>query len=217
MSRQILLYGAGGTGRTLAFFLSVDKSTEAVWKVNGFIDDTMPHLWGKALEDFPVLGGYDYLRNYAGNIAVCIAQNPIAKKNLVSKLRNNTKIRFPLVSTSNVLISPHVTWGEGCIAAHAFSVINPGTKIGNFVIVLDRASVGDDVTIGDYSTLYAGINIGATASIGSYCVIGSGVTILPRVRIGDGSIIGAGSVVTKDIPSQTVAFGAPARIVREIL
>jgi acetyltransferase-like isoleucine patch superfamily enzyme len=40
--------------------------------------------------------------------------------------------------------------------------------------------------------------------------IGVNVTILPYVTIGADAIVGAGSVVTKDIPSGTIAYGAPA-------
>ena len=46
--------------------------------------------------------------------------------------------------------------------------------------------------------------------------IGANVTVLPGVTIGDNAVIGAGSVVTKDIPADTVAFGTPCRVVREI-
>ncbi|WLQ44183.1 sugar O-acetyltransferase [Streptomyces laculatispora] len=46
--------------------------------------------------------------------------------------------------------------------------------------------------------------------------IGSNVVVLPGVRIGYGSVIGAGSVVSRDIPSMTVALGTPCRVVREI-
>lgn len=46
--------------------------------------------------------------------------------------------------------------------------------------------------------------------------IGSGVQIVPGVRIGENSVIGAGSIVTKDIPSNVVAFGNPCRIHRII-
>lgn len=42
------------------------------------------------------------------------------------------------------------------------------------------------------------------------------MTILPGVTIGDNSIIGAGSVVTRDIPSNVIAFGHPAEVQREI-
>ncbi len=46
--------------------------------------------------------------------------------------------------------------------------------------------------------------------------IGAGSIILPGVTIGENSVIGAGSVVTKDIPANVVAMGAPCRVVREI-
>lgn len=46
--------------------------------------------------------------------------------------------------------------------------------------------------------------------------IGANVVILPGVTIGENSVIGAGSVVTKDIPANAVAFGAPCRVRRKI-
>ena len=52
--------------------------------------------------------------------------------------------------------------------------------------------------------------------IGKNVWIGSDCTILPGVEIGDGAIIGAGSVVTKSIPTNAVAVGNPARVIKEI-
>ncbi|MGO1885884.1 MAG: DapH/DapD/GlmU-related protein, partial [Citricoccus sp.] len=46
--------------------------------------------------------------------------------------------------------------------------------------------------------------------------LGANVTVLPGVTIGDNSVVGAGSVVTKDVPANTVAVGSPARVVREL-
>jgi acetyltransferase-like isoleucine patch superfamily enzyme len=51
--------------------------------------------------------------------------------------------------------------------------------------------------------------------IGDDCWIGGRVTILAGVRIGGGCVIGAGSLVTKDIPPNSVAVGSPARVVRQ--
>ena len=53
------------------------------------------------------------------------------------------------------------------------------------------------------------INIGRDVWIGANC------TIFPGITIGDNVIIGANSVVNKDIPSNSIAVGAPARVIKE--
>ncbi len=52
-------------------------------------------------------------------------------------------------------------------------------------------------------------------TIGDNVWIGGGVIILPGATIGDNVVIGAGSVVTGDIPSNTIAYGNPCRVIRE--
>ncbi|NLI63578.1 MAG: sugar O-acetyltransferase [Bacteroidales bacterium] len=56
-----------------------------------------------------------------------------------------------------------------------------------------------------------GLEKASPVSIGEDCWIGGGAIICPGVTIGDRCIIGAGSVVTKDLPSDVVAVGNPAR------
>jgi len=51
--------------------------------------------------------------------------------------------------------------------------------------------------------------------VGENCFIAVKSIILPGVRIGDGVIVGAGSVVTKDVPSNCIVAGNPAKIIRE--
>ena len=55
----------------------------------------------------------------------------------------------------------------------------------------------------------------APVIIGDRVWIGGGVIIMPGITIGDNVVIGAGSVVTKDIPSNVIAYGSPCRVVRE--
>ena len=47
--------------------------------------------------------------------------------------------------------------------------------------------------------------------------IGSGATILSKVVIGENAIVGAGSVVTKDVPPDTIVAGNPARLLRSLV
>jgi acetyltransferase-like isoleucine patch superfamily enzyme len=47
--------------------------------------------------------------------------------------------------------------------------------------------------------------------------IGSGATILSNTCIGENAIVGAGSVVTRDVPANTIVAGNPARVLRQIV
>lgn len=53
-------------------------------------------------------------------------------------------------------------------------------------------------------------------TIGKDCWIGGNVLVMPGVTIGDRVVVGAGSVVTKDIPSDSLALGNPAKVVRKL-
>jgi len=215
MSRDILIYGAGGAGRDLAFYLSLDKNPDTAWNIHGFIDDT-EELQKQVLNGVPILGGFEYLLNFSGNIAVAIVDDPAVRRNLVLKLKKNSKVKFPVVISPNSIISSFIEWGEGCIISGAHNAISVDVKIGDYVFVAGRCGIGHDANIGEYTTIFAGITIGGGVSIGAECVIGSGATILPKIKIGDGSKIGAGAVVSKNIPPGVIAAGVPAKIMRKI-
>lgn len=53
-------------------------------------------------------------------------------------------------------------------------------------------------------------------TLGNNVWLGAGVIILPGVTIGDNSIVGAGSVVTHDVPTDTIVVGNPAKVLRKI-
>lgn len=100
--------------------------------------------------------------------------------------------------------------------------INSGCKFQDQGGVL----IGDDSLIG-HNTVLATLNHDLTPSrradmhpapivIGRGVWIGSNATILPGVTIGDNAVVAAASVVTKDVPANTVVVGSPARVVRTL-
>jgi serine O-acetyltransferase len=86
-------------------------------------------------------------------------------------------------------------------------------------MILHARSIGDDVHIRQTTTFgvaHRNQNLHIPI-IEDRVDIGCGVCILGNVRIGHDSVIGANSVVLKDVPPQSVAVGAPARVVRTTL
>ena len=63
---------------------------------------------------------------------------------------------------------------------------------------------------------YTNLEYAKPIKIGNNCWICSNVTIVGGVTIGEGCVIGAGSVVTRDIPPYSLAFGNPCRVKRKI-
>ncbi len=215
MKGDLLIYGAGGAGRELAFSLSLENDINKRWKLRGFVDDDKS-LWGKTINGIPLHGGFEWLSEYGGSIAITTVGSPIMKRELVQKLKKLKNVTFPLIIGPNSIVSDMVEFGEGCIVSLSFNWISPNVKLGDFVFVNCTTRIGHDVSIGDYTTIFSGIDISGGVQIGSDCIIGSGVTINPSVQIGAGSIIGAGSVVAKDIPSKVVAAGVPAKVIKQI-
>jgi maltose O-acetyltransferase len=61
-----------------------------------------------------------------------------------------------------------------------------------------------------------GWEYGAPITLGDNVWLGGGVIVCPGVTIGEHTVVGAGAVVTRDLPAGVVAYGNPARVVREI-
>ena len=102
------------------------------------------------------------------------------------------EIQSDVVIGSNTRISSHsficsgVSIGDNCFIAHGVMFVNDKFDNPSEEWILRKTIIGNNVRIG------------------------SNATILP-VNIGDGAIIGAGAVITKDVPSNTVVCGNPAK------
>ena len=97
------------------------------------------------------------------------------------------------------------------------SVVGIGSKINHLAYVGD-ATIGEKANIGagTITCNYDGINKHQTI-IGDNVFVGSNSSLIAPVEIGSNAIIAAGSVVTKDVPANTVVAGNPARMIREML
>lgn len=125
-----------------------------------------------------------------------------------------------------------VTFGDVISTRRHFKIHRPGgiqigerAAFGDYTQLMNftRIEIGEDflsagnliITTGTHDPLT--LTPGAAAvKIGARVWCGVNVTILAGVVIGDDVVIGAGSVVTKDIPKNSVAAGVPARVLRPL-
>ena len=116
---------------------------------------------------------------------------------------------------------PILTVGNGCSLGEQIHITSANKiTIGDNLLTGRRCTITDNShgfsTISDLSIsphIRQVVSKGAVM-IGKNVWLGDNVIVLPEVRIGDGVVVGANSVVTKDIPSYSVAVGNLIRIIK---
>lgn len=95
--------------------------------------------------------------------------------------------------------------------------ISPQAEIGPGLCLMHSSGIviGPQVRIGRGARIYQGVTLGdgsrpGQPTIGDDVTIGAGAAVLGGITVGDRVTIGAGAVVTKDVPSDSVATGSPA-------
>ncbi len=143
--------------------------------------------------------------------------NLIEREDIIKELFKNVKENFNIISPFYCDYGYNIEIGKNFFMNHN-CVILDCTK----VIFGDNVLVGPDC--GFYTASHPddkdirnkGLETAHPIIIGNDVWIGGGVRILPNVTIGSNVVIGAGSVVTKDIPSNTIACGNPCKVIKKI-
>lgn len=131
---------------------------------------------------------------------------------LIGKKVDDTFMLFPPFYTDfgkNINIGRNVFINSCCCFQDQGGIyIDDGVLVGHNVIL---ATLNHDFDPNRREILHS-----APIKIGKNVWIGSRSTILPGVKVNDGSIVAAGSVVNKDVPSNSIVAGIPAKVIKYI-
>jgi sugar O-acyltransferase (sialic acid O-acetyltransferase NeuD family) len=210
---NIVLLGSSGHAKVIIDI--VEK--EGRYKVAGLLDSL--RSVGEETLGYPVIGRETDLpqliaTHQLSGILIAIGDNHVRAQAAarVAELCPG----LPLVSAVHpaAAIGKGTAIGAGTVVM-AGAVVNPCCRVGRLCIVNTRASLDHDSAMADFSSLAPGAGTGGNCRIGSYSAVGIGAVLSHGVTIGEHCVVGGGSLVLRDIDPFCVAYGVPARKIRD--
>lgn len=193
------------------------KETFELCKTLGYEIEGVVLPDGEEESDLLLLGNDDvfieHKDKYINTKLVVVPDNPIVRKKLFVKYGQEGFL-FESVISMKCNISLTAIINEGCFVQSGCNVSSDAV-LGKGVRLNTNVNVMHDCYIGNYTSIAPNAVLLGGCKIGECSYIGANATILPNISVGDNAIIGAGSVVTRDVRSNAVVVGNPARYLKD--
>lgn len=212
MVKPAVIFGASRQGRVVLEILRAQGN----WEILGFLDDDR-EKWGMILDGVPVLGGMEWFQGQSDRRlgAIVAIGNNDARVAVAGRLRALGLELLNAIHPSAVLASG-VTMGSGNVISPG-AVVVTGSRLEDDVIINTGATIDHDSVLETGAQIAPGVHTAGCVRVGRLAFIGLGAVLGPGITVGEHTIVGAGSVVLDDLPPRVLAFGTPARPVREII
>ncbi len=215
------MVGSSGQGKVLIDAIEKINSdpdgTRQKYSIVGVIDDFRrpdEKVW-----EYPILGSIEDLprlidKYSAPGVVIGVGDN-FSRFNISNKIKELCPTAsFPSIVYPGAILGRGVSVGEGTFISSGV-VISHSAAIGNFCMLNINAVVGHDCVMEDFASIASLSVFGAYGRLGFACAISMGVTLLAKTNVGEHAVVGAGSIVTRDIPAYVLAYGAPAKTIRD--
>jgi len=211
---KLIIWGATGQAIVLEELISSSQiAIECFFENNQTIKAPFSQI--------PIHYGVDGFKNWLSNtpnfcdyyFAVAIGgEHGIIRRSIGDMLEKEGLKPYHAIHKTS-FISYNATIGKGCHVLAQTSICAKAI-IGDYCIINTSASIDHECVIGHGTHIGPGAKLAGCISIGENVFIGTNATILPRIEIGDNTIVGAGAVVINNLPSNCVAVGNPAKIIK---
>ena len=199
--KKLIGIGAGGHSNVIIDILIENQE----YKILGLIDKKID-----LNRKIPIIGKDKDLESIydkkTKNIFIGLAPllNIKKNKNIYSKLK---KIGFNIINVihKTATLAKKIETGEG-LKVFAKSIVNPGVVLGHNVLINTGSIIEHDSIISNHVQIAPGVVMGGGVTIGESSIIGLGSRVNQGINIGKNCIIGSGTIVTKDVPDNTIYY-----------
>ena len=210
--QKIVLFGGGLNANVCIDILEKDANYDIVGIIDSIADI------GTVKYGYPVIGRQEDIVTLIEKNKInagCLTIGDNYDRKLVRDFIISLAPEFNFINTIHPTVSlgRNVKLGKG-IVMMANVVVNPNSQVEDFCMLNTGAQLDHDSFMGEFSQLSVGSVTGGKVSIGKFSAITVGVTIVDRINIGENTVIGSGSLVLQDLPSNVLAYGNPAKVIR---
>jgi sugar O-acyltransferase (sialic acid O-acetyltransferase NeuD family) len=209
----MLIIGAKGHAKEILDVLEKNGTKSDLF----FYDDVSENIEIKLYGKYPIIRSVDELNDARFNkkIFALGVGNPHIRERMANKFKDLGWELTSIISNNIVLGNYNIALGRGINLMHNIFISND-VIIGEGTLINTGAMIHHDVRIGNYCEISPKVCLTGNITVGNKTFIGAGTNVIPKVKIGDNCIVGAGSVVTQDIPDNSLAVGVPAKVIRKI-
>lgn len=210
MTKDIVIVGAGGMAKEVAFLLKDINKDKMIWNFLGFIDEMKSD--DPVIDNSCVIGNDDWLikRRKKINVVYGLGSPSLIKKLHAIHKENKNIINPNLIHPTVLGDFKNIKMQVGNILC-AGNIFTTDISIGSFNIFNLSCTFAHDSFIGNYNVFNPSTNISGCCKIDNCNLFGTGCKVLQNIEITKNVILGAGSVAYKNILESGTWVGVPAK------
>lgn len=212
-AKPLVIFGTGGLAREIHQLVRDINARQQTYEVLGWLDSNA-QMHGQQVHGLPVLGDAQWLSAYPETLVAVGIGAPPTRRKIVLQLQELGHCKFATLIHPTAIIGQEVRIGEG-VTICANVTTTDDYRIGNHVLINIMATIAHDDVLENFVTVAPAAVISGNVTIGEGTDIGTNATLIQGVSVGRWSVVGAGAVVTRPLPDNVTAVGAPAKPIKQ--
>lgn len=208
--KHLLIIGARGWGREVYFSAQrTNEYQQGEYDIKGFLDSKTDALDGLRGDFPPIVGSVETYEIQPDDVFFCAMGEPKWRKHYADIIEQKGG-KFITIIEPTAIVYPNAQIGEGSYIG-IWTSVSDNVTIGRHVMIHGLCTLGHDVQVGDYSSLFTSVFLGGYAKVGAMSQMSPKSMIIPHKSVGDNVAVGAASVVMRNIKDGLHVHGNPAQ------